>query len=100
MSHHNFKKPVNALRRAQELYNAGTLKGKQFAIEILQSVLNNRRHKQWTATHEDLIKLYLKICVDLRNKNHAKDGLYSYRTLCQRENPRSLEIVVNYLIPD
>ena len=98
MSHHNFKKPVNALRRAQELYNAGTLKGKQFAIEILQSVLNNRRHKQWTATHEDLIKLYLKICVDLRNKNHAKDGLYSYRTLCQRENPRSLEIVVNYLI--
>ena len=95
MSYHSYKKPENALRRAQELYNAGK---KQLGIEILNSVLNQRRHKQWTTTHEELIKLYLKICVDLRKKMFARDGLYQYRSLCQREAPGSLEVVVNHLI--
>jgi translation initiation factor 3 subunit A len=95
MSYHSYKKPENALRRAQELYKADK---KQLGIEILNSVLNQRRHKQWTTTHEELIKLYLKICVDLRKKMFARDGLYQYRSLCQREAPGSLEVVVNHLI--
>ena len=45
-----------------------------------------------------MIKLYLRICVDLRKKIYAKDGLYTYRSLCQREAPGSLETVVNHLI--
>jgi translation initiation factor 3 subunit A len=95
MSYHSYKKPENALRRAQELYRAGK---KQLSLEIVNAVLGQRRHKQWTATHEDLIKIYLKITVDLRNKLVAKDGLYLYRSLCQREAPGSLEVVVNFLI--
>ena len=90
-----FKKPENALRRVHELYNAGK---KQLGIEILHSVLTARRHKQWTKTHEQIMKLYLRICVDLRKKLFARDGLHTYRSLCQREAPASLEVVVNYLI--
>ena len=92
---HFYKKPENALRRANELYLAGK---KRLGIEILNAVLHARRHKQWTGTHEDIIKLYLLICVDLREKQFAKDGLYQYRNLCQREAPASLETVANYLL--
>ena len=94
MSHY-YKKPENALRRARELYAAGK---KRLGIEILNAVLHARRHKQWSATHEDIIKQYLLICVDLREKQFAKDGLYQYRNLCQREAPASLETVANYLL--
>ena len=94
MSHY-YKKPENALRRAQELYSAGK---KRLGIEILNAVLHARRHKQWTSTHEDIIKLYLLICVDLRQKQFAKDGLYQYRNLCQPEAQASLETVANYLL--
>ena len=95
MSSNYFKKPINALRRATELYHSGKPK---LGIEVLHAVLTNRRHKQWTQTHEEMIKLYLRICVDLRKKIYAKDGLYTYRSLCQREAPGSLETVVNHLI--
>ena len=44
------------------------------------------------------MKQYLLICVDLREKQFAKDGLYQYRNLCQREAPASLEVVANYLM--
>ena len=95
MSSNYFKKPENALRRAHELYAANK---KKMGIDVLHAVLTNRRHKQWTTTHEAMIKLYLRICVDLRKKIYAKDGLYTYRSLCQREAPGSLEVVVNHLI--
>ena len=85
----------NALRRSQELYLAGK---KHLGIEILNAVLHARRHKQLTAPQEDIIKQYLLICVDLREKQFAKDGLYQYRNLCQREAPASLETVANYLL--
>ena len=83
---------------AQELYSAGK-KASGWGSRSWNAAAHARRHKQWTSTHEDIIKLYLLICVDLRQKQFAKDGLYQYRNLSQREAAWvPFEAVANYLL--
>ena len=73
-----FRKPENALRRAKEYFAAGK---KKTAVETLHSVLTARRHRQWTKTHEEIMKEFLFVCVDLRQKNYAREGLHQYRSI-------------------
>ena len=93
MAHH--QKPESALRRANELYATGK---KQHAIETLNNILTSKRHKSWTKTHEEMMKLYIRICVDLRRNVYAKDGLHQYRSISQQHQPESLQTVVQYFL--
>jgi translation initiation factor 3 subunit A len=91
----HFQKPESALRRAHELYANGN---KQIAIETLHAVLTSRKNKTWTPTHESMMKLFIKISVDMRRSSHVRDGLHMYRSITQFTAPQSLANVVIYFL--
>jgi len=88
-------RPENAEAQARELLSISQPKE---ALELLTNVLGNRRHKTWSQLHENLMKLHLDICVDLRLSRELKDGLHQYRNLCQQQAPNSLEAVIMHLL--
>ncbi|CAI5737084.1 unnamed protein product [Peronospora destructor] len=101
---HFFHKPENALKRARELLaipnvDAGVLKRtKHSALEILHDALIAKKNRTWQPTHEELMKLYLDICLDLQMGRVAKDGLHQYRNLSIQLNPSSLETIITHFV--
>ncbi|KAI9914018.1 hypothetical protein PsorP6_006764 [Peronosclerospora sorghi] len=101
---HFFHKPENALKRARELLaipnvDTGVLKRtKHSALEILHDALIAKKNRSWQATHEELMLVYLDICLDLQISRVAKDGLHQYRNLCIQHNPVSLETVIKHFV--
>ncbi|CEG39840.1 eukaryotic translation initiation factor 3 subunit [Plasmopara halstedii] len=101
---HFFHKPENALKRARELLaipnvDAGVLKRtKHSALEILHDALIAKKNRTWQPTHEELMILYLEICLELQMGRVAKDGLHQYRNLCIQHNPASLETVIKHFV--
>ena len=68
---------------------------KESALEVLNDVLRSRKHRgKWTVTHESIMLLFTKLCIDLHRSSYAKDGLYQYRNICKEANPASFEKVV------
>ena len=104
MSHQWFQKPENALKRAHELVNMPNSdkevvqRQKMSALEILHDTVTSKRNKVWQQIHEDVMVLYIDICIDLQLGRIVKDGLYQYRNLVLQQNPASLEIVIKRLI--
>ncbi|XP_064383667.1 eukaryotic translation initiation factor 3 subunit A-like isoform X2 [Halichondria panicea] len=87
-----FQKPENALKRANEFIKVGE---KESALAVLNDVLRSRKHRgKWTSTHEDIMRLFTQLCIDLHRSSYAKDGLYQYRNICKETNPASFEKVV------
>ncbi|CAI5701014.1 unnamed protein product [Peronospora effusa] len=103
---HFFHKPENALKRARELLaipnvDAGVLKRtKHSALEILHDALIAKKNRTWQPTHEELMKLYLDICLDLQMGRVAKDGLHQYRNLSIQLNPASLESIIKHFVSE
>lgn len=101
---HFFQKPENALKRAKELMSipnvdAGVLKRtKRSALEILHDALIAKKNRTWQPTHEELMILYIDICLELQLGRIAKDGLHQYRNLSIQHNPASLETVIVYFV--
>ncbi|OWZ02698.1 Eukaryotic translation initiation factor 3 subunit A [Phytophthora megakarya] len=101
---HFFHKPENALKRARELLaipnvDAGVLKRtKHSALEILHDALIAKKNRTWQPTHEELMILYLDICLELQMGRVAKDGLHQYRNLCIQHNPASLETIIRHFV--
>ncbi|GLE06052.1 hypothetical protein PINS_up015263 [Pythium insidiosum] len=101
---HFFQKPENALKRAKELMSipnvdAAVLKRtKRSALEILHDALVAKKHRTWQPMHEELMLLYLDICLELQLGRIAKDGLHQYRNLSIQHNPASLETVILYFV--
>jgi len=97
MSHHGsfFHKPENALRRALELQN---INQPDAALTLLHDVLSSRRHKTWSPVYEQVMILYLDLCLRRNKSREAKDGLHQYRNLSQSQAPGSLEIVIRHLL--
>ncbi|KAL4100589.1 hypothetical protein PRIC1_008380 [Phytophthora ramorum] len=101
---HFFHKPENALKRARELLaipnaDAGVLKRtKHSALEILHDALIAKKNRTWQPTHEDLMILYLDICMELQMGRVAKDGLHQYRNLSIQHNPASLETIIKHFV--
>ncbi|KAI9980324.1 hypothetical protein PInf_026402 [Phytophthora infestans] len=101
---HFFHKPENALKRARELLaipnvDAGVLKRtKHSALEILHDALIAKKNRTWQPTHEELMILYLDICLELQMGRVAKDGLHQYRNLCIQHNPASLETIIKHFV--
>ncbi|KAF4319181.1 hypothetical protein JM18_004681 [Phytophthora kernoviae] len=101
---HFFHKPENALKRARELLaipnaDAGVLKRtKHSALEILHDALIAKKNRTWQPTHEELMVLYLDICMELQMGRVAKDGLHQYRNLSIQHNPASLENIIKHFV--
>ena len=92
----DYRKPASALRRARELYANNN---KQLAIETLYDIIKSRRHKTWTATHEEIMEFFIVISVDMKKNTFAKDGLHQYRSICQHSNtPNSLAKIVKHFL--
>lgn len=90
-----FQKPENALKRANEFVDVGT---SEAALDVLYEVIKSKKHRNWQKIHEPILKLYLKLCVELKRSVSAKEGLYQYKLICQQVNIASLEDVVRYFL--
>lgn len=95
MSSSYFHKPENALQRAVELQ---AINQPDAALTILHEVLAARRHKTWSPVYEQVMILYVDLCLRGNKSREAKDGLHQYRNLSQSQAPGSLENVIRYLI--
>ncbi|KAK8814141.1 hypothetical protein WA158_008003 [Blastocystis sp. Blastoise] len=84
-------KPENAITRAQDYLKSSNTKA---ALQILFDILEAPRYKTWTQILEDLVTLFLDICVQTRDVDSAKEGLNQYRNICQTTNPASMHKVV------
>jgi translation initiation factor 3 subunit A len=68
---------------------------KQRALDTLYEVIRSKKHRAWQKIHEQIMRSYLNLCVDLKESHMAKDGLHQYKTICQNVNVKSLEDVIN-----
>eukprot|EP00123_Amoebidium_parasiticum_P016493 comp23456_c0_seq1/m.39161 comp23456_c0_seq1/g.39161 ORF comp23456_c0_seq1/g.39161 comp23456_c0_seq1/m.39161 type:complete len:1102 (-) comp23456_c0_seq1:443-3748(-) len=90
-----FHKPENALKRAKELIEVDK---KSSALEALHDVIASKRHRNWTKTSEQILLLFLQLCVDMRRGKTAKDGLHQYKNMCQQVSIGSLETVIKKFV--
>jgi translation initiation factor 3 subunit A len=96
MSNNFFHKPELALRRATELKG---INQKDAALELLHDVLSSRRNRTtWSPVFEQIMLVYLDLCLETHRSREAKDGLHQYRNLSQSQAPGSLEKVIFYLM--
>ncbi|KAL5471152.1 hypothetical protein EMCRGX_G029236 [Ephydatia muelleri] len=75
-----FQKPENAQNRAYEFIKVGN---KESALEVLNDIIRSKKHRQWSKAHEEIMVLFMGLCVDLQRSAFAKDGLYQYRNICK-----------------
>ncbi|RNA26224.1 eukaryotic translation initiation factor 3 subunit A isoform X2 [Brachionus plicatilis] len=87
-----FAKPENALQRAEEFINVGK---KQRALDTLYEIIRSKKHRTWQKIHEEIMKNYLELCVDLKESHMAKDGLHQYKNICLNVNVKSLEETIS-----
>ena len=78
-----------------EFVDVGT---NEAALDVLYEVIKSKKHRNWQKIHEPILKLYLKLCVELKRSVSAKEGLYQYKLICQQVNIVSLEDVVRYFL--
>ena len=57
-------------------------------------MIRSKKHRQWSETHESIMKLYVRLCVELQKSLSAKDGLYQYRNICKDTNLNSFKCVI------
>mmetsp|Transcript_19087 Transcript_19087/g.73446 ORF Transcript_19087/g.73446 Transcript_19087/m.73446 type:complete len:955 (-) Transcript_19087:55-2919(-) len=98
MSHYWQQKPENALNRAKELLEANR---KETALQVLSNVLirKNKGAKVWQPELEDVVHLYLEICVGSHDHHMAKDGLHQFRSIAQIAGMQSaLEDVIRVFL--
>ena len=90
-----FQKPESALKRAEELVAVGQ---RGAALQTLHDVITSKRHRTWHKVLEQIMKVYIDLCVELKKGRYAKDGLIHYRNVCQQVNVSSLEEVIKYFM--
>ena len=64
-------------------------------MEVLNFVIRSKRYRQWSETHEVIMRQYLVLCVDMQRSAVAKDGLYQYRNICKDANLDSFRRVLD-----
>ena len=72
----------------------GKMKNRSLRVQDKEETM--RLFHTWSQTHEDIMRLFVELCVDLRDSGMARDGLHAYRTIADKV-PRSLETVIQYL---
>lgn len=99
-----FQKPENALKRARELLAVPTSdagvrrRAKRAALETLHDALVAKKNRTWQPAHEELMRAYLDLCLELQLGRVAKDGLHQYRNLSIQHNPASLETIIVHFV--
>ena len=92
------QKPDIVLRKATQLYEEDQ---KDDALTLLINIIakNKIKYRQWqNNAHPEIFELYIKICVEKRKSQVAKDGLYQCKAMTQHSHPDELETVIqNYL---
>ncbi|CAH8477640.1 unnamed protein product [Dicrocoelium dendriticum] len=71
---------------------------KSIALEILYDVMKLRRNKQWQKVLEDLMMLFVELCVELRKNLHFRKVIYQYKNISVMEYTSSLIQVVRYYL--
>ncbi|GAA51591.1 translation initiation factor 3 subunit A, partial [Clonorchis sinensis] len=71
---------------------------KAIALEILYDVMKLRRAKQWQKVLEELMMLFVELCVELRKNVHFRKVIYQYKNISVMENTASLEQVIRYYL--
>lgn len=104
------QRPEAVLRRAEEFISVGKYNDalaslheilkvfSNFIIIVSIGIFQDRRHKQWSPIHEDIMMRHIELCVRLRNVSSAKDALYQYKALTQQINVASLEKCMRHLL--
>jgi len=64
----------------------------------LHNIFSGAKKIKWQKHYEDIMKRHLELCVDLKDFHTAKDGLHQYRNMVLRDDPNSLEVVINHLM--
>ncbi len=64
----------------------------------MSDIIRSKKHRQWSETHESIIRLYLELCVGLQKSPTAKDGLYQYRNICKDTNLNSFQVVIDFFL--
>eukprot|EP00924_Labyrinthula_sp_SR-Ha-C_P008871 augustus_masked-scaffold_2-processed-gene-5.48-mRNA-1 protein AED:0.46 eAED:0.46 QI:0/-1/0/1/-1/1/1/0/936 len=95
MAHLLHSKPLNTLKRAEELVLVGK---KDTALRSLYDLLSYKRNRVWSKEHEILMLRYLELCIEQRSSRYAKEGLHQFRSLSIYNASSSLEKVVRYYI--
>ncbi|CAH8557000.1 unnamed protein product [Schistosoma margrebowiei] len=90
-----YHKPETALTKARELIKCDK---KSNALEILYEVMRVRRTKQWQKVLEELMMLFVELCVELRKNIHFRKAIYTYKNMSVMENTISLEQVIRYYL--
>lgn len=90
-----FHRPENALNRAKEFIDVGK---NESALEVLSDVIRSKKHRQWSDTHESIMRLFLRLCIDLQRSASAKDGLYQYRNICKDANLNSFQNIIGQFL--
>ncbi|KAF7255353.1 hypothetical protein EG68_07526 [Paragonimus skrjabini miyazakii] len=57
-----------------------------------------RRAKQWQKVLEELMLLFVELCVELRKNIHFRKVIYQYKNISVMENTASMELVVRYYL--
>ena len=66
---------------------------------MLNDIIRSKKHRQWSKAHEEIMTLFMGLCVDLQRSAFAKDGLYQYRNICKEATTlSSFKNVVEYFL--
>jgi len=99
MSTTYFQKPENALKRSEELISVGQ---RSSALDVLETVIKSKRHRQWSPILEDIVKKFLSLCTETRQPRRAREGLVQYRQITQSapQGPDSIRKVVSTFVAE
>lgn len=84
-------KMENALARAEELITVGQTAA---ALQLLYDAVMSKWYQHNLLPLEAIMQKFVDLCVDLRHGRTVKDGLHSYRGVCQNVNVQGLEVVI------
>jgi translation initiation factor 3 subunit A len=73
---------------------------KSSALDVLETVIKSKRHRQWSPILEDIVKKFLSLCTEKREPRRAREGLVQYRQITQSatQGPDSIrKVVANFV---
>ncbi|KAL3311948.1 Eukaryotic translation initiation factor 3 subunit A, partial [Cichlidogyrus casuarinus] len=90
-----YLKPETALSKAKELIKVGK---KQNALEMLYEMMKLKRGRVWHKNLQDLMVLFVDLCVELRKNIYFRKVIYLYKSMVVQECPQSMELVLDHYL--
>eukprot|EP00037_Helgoeca_nana_P001577 m.27848 g.27848 ORF g.27848 m.27848 type:complete len:1081 (+) comp11962_c0_seq1:89-3331(+) len=94
MQRSGFRKPENALKRANELEGVGQ---SNMAWDVLKEQLNSKKHRSaWSSVHEKLMIKFINLSVTLQKQ--PDDGLKDFKQITATTAVASMGVVVRHFL--